>query len=282
MTFYSPLRYPGGKGKIAKYFKQIINENSLCGEVYVEPYAGGAGVAFSLLFDGYVSKIIINDIDRSIYAFWYSVLNKTEELCKLIKETPVTLKIWKMQKKIQKEKNRYGLLKLGFSTFFLNRTNRSGILRAGVIGGKHQSGKWKINMRYNKSDLINRIRRIALYKDCIEIYNLDAVKLVKYLRNKLSRRTLFYFDPPYYTKGKELYLDYYKDNDHKKIASEISKIKKQRWVVTYDNVQSIKDIYKNFRQMKYNLTYSAGKINKGEELMIFSDNLYVYKPPLII
>ena len=141
MKFYSPLRYPGGKKKLVNYFKEIVVKNDLCGGVYVEPFAGGASIALSLLIDGYVSKIIINDFDRSIYAFWHSILNRTEEFCKLIEETPITIEVWKKQKEIQKEKNRYDLLSLGFSTFFLNRTNRSGILKAGVIGGLNQNGK---------------------------------------------------------------------------------------------------------------------------------------------
>src|SRR4030067_1583777 len=157
MGVYSPLRYPGGKGKVADYFKQIYKENLLYDGVYVDPYAGGASVALSLLFNEYASKIIINDIDRSIFAFWYSVLNKTDRFCRLIKDIPLTIDTWEAQKKIQEEKNRHGLLKVGFSTFFLNRTNRSGILGAGVIVGRQQTGKWKIDARYNKAELINRI-----------------------------------------------------------------------------------------------------------------------------
>ena len=144
---YSPLRYPGGKGKLIKYFKELFTENSLQQGVYFEPYAGGASVALSLLIDSYASRIIINDIDRSIFSFWYSVLNYTEELCKLIKETPLNMKTWRKQKEIQKHKLDAGILELGFSTLFLNRTNRSGILNAGVIGGNKQRGKWKINSR---------------------------------------------------------------------------------------------------------------------------------------
>ena len=281
MGVYSPLRYPGGKGKVADYFKQIFKENLLYDGVYVEPYAGGASVALSLLFNEYASKIIINDIDRSIFAFWYSVLNKTDRFCRLIKDIPLTIDTWEAQKKIQEEKNRHGLLKVGFSTFFLNRTNRSGILGAGVIGGRQQTGKWKIDARYNKAELINRIERIAYYKDKIELHNSDAVELVKSLRKKLPKNTLFYFDPPYYVKGKDLYLNYYDDSDHKEIATEINKVNKQKWIVTYDNVQPIRELYKNYRQVKYTLNYSAAKANKGEEVMIFSDNIYIAKPSML-
>ena len=281
MTFYSPLRYPGGKGKVADYFKQIFKENLLYDGVYVEPYAGGAAVALSLLFNEYASKIIINDIDRSIYAFWHSVMNETDDFCKLIKDTPVTIDTWDEQKNIQKEKNKHSLLKVGFSTFFLNRTNRSGILNAGIIGGRQQTGRWKIDVRYNKSVLINRIERIALYKNKIELYNSDAVELVKDLRKTLPAKTLFYFDPPYYIKGKDLYLNYYEERDHEQIATEISKVNKQKWIVTYDNVQAIKQLYNNYRQVKYTLNYSAAKATKGEEVMIFSDNIYIVKHPVL-
>ena len=275
MNYYSPLRYPGGKGKIADYFKQIFRENSLYDGYYVETYAGGASVALSLLINEYASKIIINDIDKSIYSFWYSVLFKTDELCKLIIDTPVSVENWIKQKEIQKQKNQLDKLEVGFSTFFLNRTNRSGILNAGIIGGKEQKGKWKIDARFNKPDLVKRIKRIAKYKDRIILKNVDALKLIKKLRGSLPTDTLFYFDPPYYIKGKDLYLNYYSPNDHKLIAKEIEKIGSQKWVVTYDNVDFISFQYKSFRKQLYNLNYSASKATQGKELMIFSDNLRI-------
>lgn len=281
MEFYSPLRYPGGKGKVADYFKQIFKDNLLYDGVYIEPYAGGASVALSLLFNEYASKIIINDIDRSIYSFWHSVLNKPEEICKLINDTPVNMETWHKQKVIQKNKAKYGLLKVGFATFFLNRTNRSGILNAGVIGGQEQTGNWKIDARFNKKDLISRIQKIASYSKRIELHNSDAVELVKSLKKTLPQKSLFYFDPPYYVKGKDLYLNYYQDNDHKQIATEIGKLNKQKWIVTYDSVPSIKNLYTDFRQVKYSLNYSAAQAGKGEELMIFSDNLFIARHSIL-
>jgi DNA adenine methylase len=281
MNFYSPLRYPGGKGKIANYFKQVFKDNSLYDGVYIEPYAGGASVALSLLFNQYASRIIINDIDRAIYAFWYSVLNKTEKLCQLINNTPLNIDTWKEQKQIQKEKSTQDLLALGFSTFYLNRTNRSGILNAGIIGGIQQKGKWKMNARYTKDDLILRIKRIAQYRDSIQLYNSDAIQLVKSLVTRLPEKSLFYFDPPYYVKGKDLYLSFYKANDHLHIANQISKINRQKWIVTYDNVEPICNLYSDFRQSQFKLSYSAGKANReGSEVMIYSDNIKIPQNPI--
>jgi DNA adenine methylase len=275
MTFYSPLRYPGGKGKMSSYFKKVFKENSLTGGTYVEPYTGGGGVALSLLMEGHASKIIINDIDRSIYAFWYSVLNKTKQFCDLMEKTPITIEEWSRQKDIQKNKKKESLLKLGFSTFFLNRTNRSGILGGGVIGGLKQEGDWKIHCRYNKKTLIERIKKIASYKKRICLYNLDAVKLINLLKKELPDKTLFYLDPPYYGKGKELYLNYYTDDDHRKISKTISKVEKQKWLMTYDDTELIKELYGEYRQLGYLLTYTAAKPKKGKELMIFSNNMKI-------
>ncbi len=275
MDIYSPLRYPGGKGKVADYFKKVFKDNYLYDGTYIEPYAGGASVALSLLLNEYAAQIIINDIDRSIYAFWHSVLFDTEKLCQLIFDTPVNVKTWEIQKKIQKEKLGHDLLSTGFSTFYLNRTNRSGILNAGIIGGKKQLSTWKIDARFNKHDLIIRIKKIARYKDKIKVYNLDAIDLILKLRPRLPKKSLFYFDPPYYVKGKDLYLNFYKDEDHKRIADEISKIDIQKWIVTYDDVTQIRDLYTTFKSKTYKLSYSAGNNNKtGQEIMIFSNNLY--------
>jgi DNA adenine methylase len=275
MDYYSPLRYPGGKGKIATSFKQIFKDNFLYDGVYIEPYAGGASVALSLLLNEYASKIIINDIDPAIYAFWHSVLFSTDELCELIKDTPVNLDVWKIQREIQKRSANVSTVQLGFSTFFLNRTNRSGIINAGVIGGVNQNGKWKIDVRYNKSDLIKRIERIALHKDRITILNLDACQLISKVKKKVSTKSLFYLDPPYYSKGKELYLSYYNDNDHIRVAKEIEQLNNHRWIVTYDNVRFIQKLYSQYRQIRYTLPYTARTFSRGQEIMIFSNNLYM-------
>lgn len=274
MIFYSPLRYPGGKGKIVPYFKSIIKKNSLLGSVYVEPYAGGASVGLSLLQEEYVSRIVINDIDRSIFAFWHSVLNNTNDLCELIRKTKVNVKTWREQIKTQETKEDSDLLDLGFSTFFLNRTNRSGILSAGVIGGLRQKGKWKINARYNKNDLIDRIRAISLYNNRIDLHNYDAVKLLRCINFKFPQNTLVYLDPPYYCKGKELYLNYYSKEDHEDISKQIKDLKRY-WILTYDNVEPIQQLYKDYRQNIYDLRYSASISKVGQELMIFSNNLKI-------
>ena len=117
------------------------------------------------------------------------------------------------QQEIQKNKENADLLTLGFSTFYLNRTNRSGIIQAGPIGGRNQIGNYKMNCRYNTEVLVNKIELIAKNKNKIGLYNLDAIKFIK---NNIRRtkRSLTFFDPPYFVKGKQLYTNFYEYIDH--------------------------------------------------------------------
>lgn len=267
----SPLRYPGGKSKLTKFLIDLIKFNDLEGCTYIEPFAGGAGIAFGLLVNGIVDNIIINDYDRAIYAFWHSVLNRTEEFCNTILSTPITISEWHKQKKIYL--NSDDLFELGFATFFLNRTNRSGIIKGGAIGGLQQNGKYKIDCRFNKTDLINRIKIIALHKEQIKLYCMDASEFIKNVLPKVSNYSLVYLDPPYYQKGPGLYTNFYNKEDHKYLSDSIKNHVKQPWIVTYDNVKEISNLYRNYRQSKYYLNYSANKSYTGQEILIYSDNI---------
>ena len=271
--YVSPLRYPGGKLKVVDFIKHLFEVNDLCGGTYIEPYAGGASVALSLLFSDHAHIIHINDIDRSIYAFWYSVLYNTDALCRMINDTTVNMEVWEKQRMVQNNKTNENLLELGFSTFFLNRTNRSGILSAGVIGGKNQNGYYKIDARYNKKDLIGRIEKIAKYCDRIEITNLDAKQLIESM-DSTDTKTICYLDPPYYIKGQDLYLNYYNDKDHMAISQAIKNYN-GKWIISYDAVPFITTLYNEFRKKEYNLSYSAGNPAKGKEVMIYSDRLII-------
>jgi len=278
--FVSPLRYPGGKLKVVDYVKQLMEVNDLIGGTYIEPYAGGASVALSLLFSKYAGKIKINDKDRAIYAFWYAVLNETEALCRMINDVPVTMNTWQTQHELQKHKEEADFLELGFSTFFLNRTNRSGILNGGVIGGKEQQGTWKIDARFNKKDLIERIEHVAGYADLIELTNMDAVALIKRYKRTPAAKTFCYLDPPYYVKGQDLYLNYYRDEDHQDIAKAIKKFKGQ-WIISYDAVDFISELYKDYRQKEYYLSYSAGDPARGKEIMVYSNGLIIPEAEIV-
>lgn len=274
-AFYTPLRYPGGKGKLAPYVKRILEENSLVDGVYVEPYAGGAAVAMELLLQEYVRKIYVNDISPGVAAFWRSVLDNTDALCAKIAGAELTMQEWHRQKDVQLRPAEHDDLALGFATFFLNRTNRSGILSAGVIGGKEQKGKWKMDARFNSPDLIQRIHTIARVRSRIEFHQMDALEFLDTVVPLLPSRSLIYLDPPYYVKGCDLYLHHYQHDDHVRIAKRVSKIKSKNWIVSYDNAPEVQGMYSRFRSIVYGLSYSAQERYKGAEVMFFSDGIQI-------
>lgn len=267
----SPLRYPGGKSSTYPYIKELINLNEC--NTYIEPFAGGAGVAIKLLVNEDIDKIIINDYDKSIYSFWYSVLYQTDKFIDKIEKCEITMDEWYRQKSIQEDKENADLLDLGFSTFFLNRTNRSGIINAGVIGGKEQKGKYKLDCRFNKSALINRICLIANKRAKIELYRMDAYDFIdEVILN--TNNSFTFFDPPYFEKGPSLYTNFYTKNQHRNLANKIlSLLHQKKFIITYDHSQIIKELYADLDYIEYYLNYSANNKTKGIEYMFFSNKL---------
>jgi DNA adenine methylase len=270
----SPLRYPGGKGKIANYIKLLFIENGLLGAEYVEPYAGGASVALSLLYEDFASHAHINDLNRSVYAFWRAVLEQPDELCTRIVDTPVTVDEWRHQRTIQ-DMVEPSTLDLAFSTFFLNRTNRSGIIyRGGVIGGQGQDGPWKIDARYDRERLCYRIQKVARFRSRITLTQLDAADLIRQVNRQSEYDQFVYLDPPYFIKGRGLYDNFYDYSDHETIARLVRSISSP-WVVSYDAVPEIFGLYGFARSMLYGLMYSAADRYYGSEVMFFSSNLAI-------
>lgn len=271
----SPLRYPGGKSSLFPLMRELIRVNGFDGLPYAEPYAGGCGLALDLLFAGDVTEIHINDLDSSIWSFWHSVLFRTNEFVELIETTPVTLDEWHKQREIQVSKRPVDELKLGFAAFFLNRTNRSGIIKgAGMIGGKEQTGAYKIDCRFNKENLIRRIRRIEKYKDLIFLTNLDAMEFMSNRSGSIPPETFFCIDPPYFNKGSSLYTSFYGPSDHAGVAQLVQSLDNP-WVVTYDNVHEVRKLYYSQCQYAFNINYSVQTKRVGTELLIASPKVLV-------
>jgi DNA adenine methylase len=272
---HSPLRYPGGKGVLSDFMIDVILCNNLEGCSYIEPFAGGAGAALTLLFEGIVNKLYLNDADIAIFAFWNSVLAETERFLKMLHDTNISIDEWQRQKKILLNE-REDLLKLGFAAFFLNRCNRSGIIySAGPIGGYEQTGNWTVNVRFNKFTLTKRIEKIALYKDRIIIYNENAIHFLNMISTEVLKNAFIYLDPPYFVKGKKLYMNYFQENDHIKLSEYIGGWDDMYWLMTYDDVEYIRTLYDRYRLFSYNLNYSLQEKRKGEELIISPQNIYL-------
>lgn len=252
----------------------LLEMNELVGGHYVEPYAGGAGIAIPLLFMEFASHIHLNDLNPSVYAFWKSVLDHGDDMAQMVRNAPLTVEEWRRQRAIQFQQNEPSLLDLGFSTFYLNRTSRSGIIRGGVIGGINQDGKWKIDARFNREALARRIEKIASYRSRISLYNMDAADLIKEVLPSIPLQSLVYLDPPYYENGSKLYQNSYQHGDHEIIANQVSEIA-QPWIVSYDNVEPIRRFYASYRQQTFGLRYSAQRAYEGVEVMVYGNSLKI-------
>ena len=251
-----------------------VIQSNCCGRGhYAEPFAGGCGLALALLYGGHVSDIHINDVDTSIWALWYSILNNVEEFVSKIENTPVTVEEWQRQKTTYLRQDERDLLALGFSSFFLNRTNRSGIINgAGVIGGLKQNGPYKIGCRFNKEDIIRRVRRVAKYRSRIHLTKYDALVFLDKACCSLQPQSFFFIDPPYLQKGASLYTNYYNRDDHEALAQKVQSMQSP-WVMTYDNDPYISQLYCDRRQHRFGINYSLEIKRKGTELLIVSDVL---------
>lgn len=273
--FKTPLRYPGGKQRLSPFIEELFQCNNLLGGHYVEPFAGGAGVAMELLLNNVVSEVHLNDSDLAIYAFWHSILNSPEEFCREIMKASHTIDEWKYRREIVKRRDDADLFELGYSMFYLNRCNRSGVINAGVIGGMDQSGNFKMDARFSRNDLIHRIEAIAIHSKNIHISNMDAENYVTNYFNSLPHNSLIYFDPPYFNKGSDLYFNYYKKDDHIRLSNLIKSEVKHKWLLSYDAVPEVLSIYGDKRHFIYSLQYSAAKVYKGSEVFIFGDNVNI-------
>ena len=233
--FYSPLRYPGGKGKLEPFMELLIRQTGHVGGTYVEPFAGGAGIALVLLEKGIVIDIVIYDLDKGIYSFWRAILTETDRFVNDIRNVELTIDEWNRQREIIDDCSRYSY-ELGFATFYLNRTNRSGIIKGGVIGGTEQAGNWRMDARFNREALIERIVKVASRKKHIHLYNKDVNSFIQNYLPKYQQNAFVYFDPPYFGKGKQLYLNFFSYDDHVRIERMINNQVNCDWVITYDDV----------------------------------------------
>lgn len=271
---YTPLRYPGGKARFAPFIAALMESNGLAGGHYFEPYAGGAGIALELLFHGYVTDVHVNDLDPAVYVFWKAATQHAESLIRLVRDTPVNIDEWHRWRNVMNGAIEASEVEKGFATFFLNRTNRSGILKGGVIGGKAQTGSYRLDARFNRTDLVRRLERIAENAKRIHVYCEDAITLLKRCPQFLPRSALVYLDPPYYVKGQGLYRNYYEHADHAAVAKLLQSPRFTRpWVVSYDNVEEIRQMYRTSTALSYDLKYTAQRRYEGAEVMFFSDRL---------
>ncbi len=269
----SPLRYPGGKSKIYDKVRRLIITNDFCDRMYVEPFAGGFGIGIGLLLDDIVPAAVINDYDTHIYNFWHTVLNDTENLLRLITDTPISIAERERQRQNYDDMDADPLID-GFSTLYLNRVNFSGVIKGGPIGGLDQSGNYKLDCRFNKADVCSKIEVIANLKKKIRLYNNDAGYFIKMNIMKMRSPVFLNIDPPYVVKGSKLYTNYFSEVDHKILKQIIDKHlgTEYPWIVTYDDCSLIRGLYGDYAMQEYGIPHNAGGTVWGKELVITNIN----------
>jgi DNA adenine methylase len=274
----SPLRYPGGKSALYGRLRELIRLNSITEATYVEPYAGGAGAAIGLLITGEVESIHINDFDYAVFAFWTACVSHNADFIARLREVPVTIDEWRRQRAAYDRGAEADLFELGFATFYLNRTNRSGVLNGGPIGGHDQSGPYKIDARFNRDTLSERMRLIGLYSRKISVTNDDGMAVID--RYADDDNAFIYADPPYFLKAGSLYMNSFKARDHAALADCLNSASQSRWVLTYDNVDQVAELYGDRRREEIGVYYSARNVTKAKEVMVYADSLEIHRPAL--
>ncbi|MFI0750113.1 DNA adenine methylase [Streptomyces sp. NPDC021224] len=272
MRYISPLRYPGGKARLATYIKHLIDSQEPRPSHYAEPFCGGAGAALKLLTDGTVEHIHLNDADPGIAAFWRCVFTLTDDFAEMVRTADVSVDSWRKASDTYASPLGKNDLELGFATFFLNRCNRSGILRARPIGGFEQEGKWKIDARFNRTALAERIEFLGRYRDKVSLSQEDGRQHIRDLET-LGENVLAYVDPPYLIQGDRLYMDSLSSEDHTELASVLS-VSPIKWFLTYDAESRITEsLYVNHRCIQFEIAHSAQIRHLGVEYAVFSKAL---------
>ncbi|WP_281696813.1 DNA adenine methylase [Acidaminococcus massiliensis] len=269
----SILRYPGGKTQLSKFVYHTIQLNNIPSPIYCEAFCGGSGIAITLLLSGKVDEIVLNDFDSAIYSIWNAVIKETDRFINKIQQTPITIDEWHRQHEIYNHlKNIRGYsFDLAYAAFFLNRTNRSGIIAGGPIGGMHQTSKYRLDCRSNIPALVQKIKNIAAYSSRIHLYSEDGIDFIENILPTYDKEKLFtYFDPPYYEQGQFLYKNGLTDTYHQQLATAIQSLEHHKWITTYDNVQRIKNFYEASTQFLYTLHYTAN-VKRHEEEVLFTN-----------
>lgn len=267
MRTSSPLRYPGGKSAMASLLRQIRIKNDLGDYDMAEPFAGGAGASLSLLFQEETTAIHLNDADPAIHDFWWTLLNRPEPFLRMLDTVPVDVDEWQRQRGTYRRTGKVSRLRRGFSAFYLNRCNRSGIvMNGGPIGGLEQKGEWKIDARFNRTELRRRCEKVSEYADRITISGADGIEFINHLD---ADRIFWFIDPPYFVKGSLLYLNLLDAQYHENLAATLQARQDEAWVLTYDDCPEIRQLYAGWANVRpFALRYVASERRSGKELLI--------------
>lgn len=281
----SPLRYPGGKLWLASYIERTLELNRIKPVLFVEPFAGGASIALTLLYKNKVNRIALIDRDPLVAAFWHTVFYDTDWLVEQIATLEVTLDQWQSLRVKRPEGRRDKALKC----LFLNRTNYSGIITraAGPIGGQRQESSYKIDCRFPRSTLISRVRVLGGFRDRVEfVWNCSWRKAIARISHLQCRGALtagaheifYYLDPPFFNKADRLYTHHFTAKDHWMLRASVTRIGSP-WILSYDAAPTLGLLYgqgqtHNRIQIQYTAAHAdSSRGTKQESILAHHDIL---------
>lgn len=270
----SPFRYPGGKGFLTGYLSAKLSEIDATERHYAEPFCGGAGAAVNLLKSGIAHVIHLNDADIRIYSAWRAMLIETDRFLERLQSAKVDMEEWDRSIDLiqNADHSKEYSFELGFATYFVNRTSRSGIiLGAGPIGGYAQTGRWKIDARWYRDSMSSRIRWLGTVRDRVHLTNEDALAFMARSRTRLPLRDcLIFVDPPYVQVGSRLYLNAMNEAKHSALADMLQGGTFPNWILTYDNHPLVHELYAQRRIETISVNYSLRTTRKEKEVLVRS------------
>jgi len=238
----SPLRYPGGKRRLAPFVAGLLDRSGARGGLLAEPFAGGAAVSLSILEAGLVEEIALGDADPMVSAFWTAVFSPmAPHLAEMAAGAELTLAEWKRQK----ESAPADVLGQAFRCLYLNRTSFSGSIMdyAGPMGGKSQSGKDVIGSRFNRVAVAGRIMELSALSDRVRFVERGCWRAtLSRLRGEDRSRLFWYLDPPYFAKARRLYQYSFRSDDHEALAATVGSLPGS-WLLSYDDHPEASRLY---------------------------------------
>lgn len=283
--YVSPLRYPGGKARMAPYLAAMFAEqvSVMDVEVWLEPFAGGAGAGLSLLDDDAVGEIWLTEKNPALAALWRAMLTENETLATHVEQTVPDLDLWAWARSQVAAAARPGTTDAdtGFAALVLNRCSRSGMVnpRVGPIGGKSQNGPWTLASRWNAPALAERIRHVGSLSGRIRFTEGDAVTAIADLADSgIEDEVIAFVDPPYLREGNRLYANGMDAADHQRLADALN-ASPVRWMLTYDDEPTVAaDLYPHRRVLAYRIANTANRARIATEHAVVSDNLVLPEP----
>lgn len=251
----SPLRYPGGKSKLANFIYSKLQESNK--KTLISPYTGGASVELALLNAGVIEKLVLNDLDFGVYSLFWTIQNAPYELIDRLKiKKPTHKDYFEAQSLIRNDYKGCNVFDAAWAMLIVNRLAYSGIFKANPLGGRYGTQE-ELLSRWNPKELSNRIERIHSLSDRFEIYNLDACELIEEF---YWGDNVILIDPPYVQKGKQLYRHYYEDTDHIRLSSLLESLYHgfagADILICYDNDPLILDNFLHPEIVKISRVYS--------------------------